>query len=117
MIKPEQMIASFYQVITQQPELFQGEAFQDLSDLEIALDKVEYQPNPEKLEFIADAITDFCDYNPDINQAVRSQLEQHPDQIATEEIIPALTEIVNSLLEKEEQTIVTYEGTLQPEQS
>ncbi|MGB3404987.1 MAG: hypothetical protein WBA77_20050 [Microcoleaceae cyanobacterium] len=102
MIKPELRIDSFYQVITQQPQLFQGEAFQDLSHLEIALDRVEYEPDSEKLEFISDAIIDFCDSNPEIHQAVQQQLEQNPDQTVTEEIIPALTEAVNRLVEQAE---------------
>lgn len=117
MIQPEQMTASFYRVITEKPDLFQGEAFHDLSYLEIALDQVEYELPGEKLEFIADAIIDFCDYNPDVNQAVREELEQNPDRGVNEEILPALTETVNSLLEQEEKAIVTHEGTLQPEQS
>jgi|GEM_PF-1331170 hypothetical protein len=117
MIQPEQITAAFYQVITEQPDLFQGEAFQDLSYLEIALDQVEYEQEGEKLEFITDAIIDFCDHNPQVHQAVQEELEQHPDRVVTEEILPALTETVNSLLEQEEKAIVTYEGTLQPEQS
>lgn len=104
MIKPEQMIASFYQVITEQPQLFQGEAFQDLSYLERALDQVEYEPDSEKLEFISDAMIDFCDTNPEIHQAVRQQLEQNQDRTVTQEIIPALTEVVNSLVEQAERT-------------
>jgi hypothetical protein len=102
MIKPEQMIASFYQVITEQPQLFQGEAFQDLSYLERALDQVEYEPDSEKLEFISDAMIDFCDTNPEIHQAVRQQLEQNQDRTVTQEIIPALTRSVNSLVEQAE---------------
>ncbi len=117
MIQPEQITASFYQVITQQPELFQGEPFHDLSYLEIALDQVEYELEGEKLEFVADAIIDFCDHNPIIEQAVRGKLEQHPESVVTEEVLPALTETVNSLLEQEEKAITTDEATLQSEQS
>jgi hypothetical protein len=117
MIQPEQITASFYQVITEQPDLFQGEAFHDLSYLENALDQVEYEQDGEKMEFIADAIIDFCDHNPEVHQAVQQELEQHSDQVVTAEILLVLTETVNSLLEQEEKAIVTYEGTLQPEQS
>lgn len=102
MTTPEQIVASFYQLITEQPQRFQGDAFQDLSYLEIALDKVEYEPDAEKLEFISDAIIDFCESNPEIDQAVQQQIEQNPNQTVTQEIIPALTEAVNSLLEQAE---------------
>ncbi len=106
MIKPEQITTSFYQVIREQPELFQGEAFQDLPYLEIALDSAEQSSDEEKIEVVADAIIDFCDSNPAVDQAVRQELEQHLDETVSEEMLSALTQTVDSLLEKQERAQV-----------
>ncbi|ERT06431.1 hypothetical protein M595_3637 [Lyngbya aestuarii BL J] len=73
-MKPEQITASFFQVLNNQPELFTQEIQQDLTQLEIAVDRVEYIPEDDQTEFLADAIIDFCDVNPTIYQALSENL-------------------------------------------
>ncbi|MEB3282618.1 MAG: hypothetical protein VKK42_27240 [Lyngbya sp.] len=75
-MKPEQITASFFQIINNQPELFTGEAKPDLAQLEIAIDRVEYIPEAEQTDFLADAIIDFCDVNPPVYQALRENLKK-----------------------------------------
>ena len=106
MIKPEPVTASFYQVINDKPELFQGEAAQDLPCLEMALDEAEHYSDREQFEVVADAIIDFCDSNPDVDQAVQAELECHLNDTLTLEILLALTQTVDSLIEQQEKALL-----------
>ncbi len=80
-MRPEEIIASFFQVINTQPELFIGEAKQDLPQLQTAVDEWEYISEENQTQFLADAIIDFCDVNPEIHQALLDDLNQSKDEI------------------------------------
>lgn len=80
-MKPEEIIASFFKVINTQPELFIGEAKQDLPQLQTAVDQWEYISEDDNTQFLADAIIDFCDVNPEIHQALRDYMSQSQDEL------------------------------------
>ena len=100
-MKPEQITPSFFEVIDNRPELFAGEAQLDLTQLEIAVYRYEYIPEPEQSDFLADAIVDFCDVNPEIYQALRANLSKSQTEDfekITEERRWLLSQKIRSLL-------------------
>ncbi|MDY7022872.1 MAG: hypothetical protein SWJ54_16250 [Cyanobacteriota bacterium] len=101
-MEPEAVINSFLQLLNNQPELFTGEAKQDLGQLEISVDRVEQLPEADHAEFLADAIIDFCDVNPSVDQALREKLnQQQPEEsseITLEEKRLLLSKIIQSLM-------------------
>ncbi|WP_413166669.1 hypothetical protein ACL6C3_08190 [Capilliphycus salinus ALCB114379] len=100
-MKPEQITASFIQVLNNQPELFTPEVKQDLTLLDTAVDRLEYIPEAEQSDFLASAIVDFCDVNPPVYQAVREHLntsQTEDSQTLTEEQRLFLLKKIRSLL-------------------
>ena len=105
-MKPEQITLSFLELIKDQPQLFQGEAAQDLVQLETALDRAEFQPDEEQVEWVANAIVDFSDSNPEVDQALKQKLTQAPLKVKpkiTLETIQLLTQKVDQLRQAEEE--------------
>ncbi|MCG5058709.1 MAG: hypothetical protein KA714_12100 [Limnoraphis sp. WC205] len=104
-MKPEQITASFFEVINNQPELFAGEAQQDLTQLDIAIDQAEYIPEENKTEFLSDAIIDFCDVNPSIYKALSENLKKL--QTETSE---GITEEKRLLLSKKIRNLMSFDS-------
>ncbi len=105
-MKPEQTTLSFLELIKEQPQLFQGEAAQDLAQLEAALDQAEFELEEEQVEWVANAIVDFSDSNPEVDQALKQKLTQDPPKVETKitlETIQLLTQKVDQLLEAEQE--------------
>lgn len=107
-MKPEKTAASFFQVLDNRPELFTRETQEDLTQLEIAVDRVEYIREAEQLDFLADAIIDFCDVNPAIYQALNETMNQSDEIEATEKTF----EEIRLLLSKKIRSLLTYSSEL-----
>ncbi|EAW38738.1 hypothetical protein [Lyngbya sp. PCC 8106] len=101
-MKSAQITASFFQVLNNQPELFTQETQQDLTQLEIAIDRVEYIPEDDQTEFLANAIIDFCDVNPTIHKALNQNLNLSPTPDS-----PKITEEKRFLLSQKIRSLLT----------
>ena len=102
-MKSAEITASFFEVLTNQPELFTRDTQQDLTQLEIAIDRVEYVPEDDQSEFLANAIIDFCDVNPPIYQALSQNLNSSQTQDS-----PELTEEKRLLFSQKIRSLLTY---------
>ncbi|NEP47135.1 MAG: hypothetical protein F6K35_51325 [Okeania sp. SIO2H7] len=74
-MEPEVVINGFLEVVKNQPELFDDKCLQDLPELELVIERLEYEDDEEKVELAADAIIDFCDSNHQIGDAITNQVE------------------------------------------
>ena len=74
-MEPEGIINAFLEVIKNQPELFDEKALQDLAELELVIDRLEYEQDNEKVELAADAIVDFYDSNHQIGALITKLVE------------------------------------------
>lgn len=101
-MKSEQMIIFFSEVLNQKPELFQGEVLKDLTRLEISLDETEKESELDRIESVMDAVTDFCEVNPEIYaklQEMESEPEFNKVDYTGQESIERLSRSVNKILD------------------
>ena len=74
-MEPEVVINGFLEVIKNQPELFDDKSLLDLPELELVIERLEYEEDEEKVELAADAIIDFCDSNHQVGDAITKAIE------------------------------------------
>ncbi|MDY6807005.1 MAG: hypothetical protein SXA11_24785 [Cyanobacteriota bacterium] len=74
-MEPEAIINAFLEVIKKQPELFDEKTLQDLPELELVIERLEYEEDDEKVELAADAIVDFYESNHQIADAITKLVE------------------------------------------
>lgn len=103
----EQIIRSFSKILNEKPELFQGEPLQDLPQLEIAFNHLETEPESEQIESIAQAIFDFCEFNPEIQDHLRANVSsssRSQDTPITEDTLFSLGQKINKILDSQQLT-------------
>ena len=108
-MEPEVVINGFLEIIKNQPELFEDKCLQDLHELELVIERLEYEEDEEKVELAADAIIDFCDSNHQIGNAITSHVESlqgkrkyrsfYSEVQIINNTLPLLQQAINNLLD------------------
>ena len=107
-MEPDRIINAFLEVIKNQPELFEEKALQDLPELEVVIDRLEYEEDDQKVELTADAIIDFYESNHQIGDAITKLIESlqgqrkysslYSEALIINNTIPVLRQIIKDLL-------------------
>ncbi len=107
-MEPDRIINAFLEVIKNQPELFEEKALQDLPELELVIDRLEYEEDDQKVELVADAIIDFYENNHQIGDAITKLIESlqgkrkysslYSEALIINNTIPVLEQTIKDLL-------------------
>ena len=108
-MEPDRIINAFLEVIKNLPELFQQKALEDLPELELVIDRLEYEEDDQKVELVADAIIDFYESNHQIGDAITKLIESrqgkrnyssfYSDVHIINNTIPLLRQAIKDLLD------------------
>jgi len=108
-MEPDRIINAFLEVIKNQPELFEEKALEDLPELELVIDRLEYEEDDQKVELAADAIIDFYESNHQIGDAITKLIESpqnkrnysnfYSDVQIINNTIPVLQQAITDLLD------------------
>ncbi|MGL5081806.1 MAG: hypothetical protein ACRC8A_09995 [Microcoleaceae cyanobacterium] len=109
-MQSEQVSRAFLEILVSQPEYFAGDAKQDLPRLNTALEQAELEQEEQQMDMVAYAILDFCDVNPDVNQALQAKIQN-----AGGSPVPS-SDLLDSLL-KAIQAVLTTDNNLTPSTS
>lgn len=95
MTEDEEFIAAFLRVFELQPELFEEvEAVEAVGELDETIAELRKASNEE----VADAISNWCEYYPDITDAVVTEISASEDSLEEEPKQGTLTKIYPNLV-------------------